>query len=266
MTTKTRLLLPLFLCIFNFSVCAQDSLQNDFIAPISAEQIYLLSNLHENTALAIFLNHSILTFKVSNLYSLNELTDLNINYFPKWKANCFHLGVGHFGFSQFGSLDFKIGYSTIWNQKISFSLDFIYRLNHAVNAPAKNAVTFSCSFFGKINNKTGMGFYIFNPISSTYLESKRFKIPITMKVLGIYSLNKNMIITGELTKELPGYLDFIFSTLLHHKNISFSFDFSRKSIGFGFYFQYKKILLHTKYSYHYLLGGSPEMQLTYNWK
>lgn len=266
MTTKTRLLLPLFFCIFNLSVHAQDSIQSDFIPQKTAEQIYLISNVYEIPAFANFLNHTILTLKIGNLYSLGELTDLNLDYSLKWKENRFHFGVNHFGYSQYGLLDCKLGYSKIFNRKISFSLDFIYRLNHVVHAPGKNALTFSISFFGKINHKMGMGFFLFNPINSSYLESNRFKIPIMMKVLGIYSLNNNMMITAELKKELPGYFDFNFSTLIHHKKIGFSFDFSSKNIGFGIYYYYKKIFLRTRYSLHYVLGGSPEMQISYNWK
>ncbi len=266
MTTTTRLLLSLIPGIISFSIYAQDSIKTDFTSTISAEQIFLTSSLSEYSAVANFLDRQLLSFHVGNQYSLEELTDLNLNYFLKWKENRFHLGMNHFGYSQFGFMDCKLGYSKIFNRKISFSLDFIYRLNHIVNAPVQNALTFSLSFFGKINNKMGMGFFLFNPIKASYLESKFLKMPIVMKVLGIYVINKNMIITGEVRKELPGYFDFNFSTLINHKNLGFSFDFSTKNIGFGIYYHYKKIFLKTKYCYHYLLGGSPEMQLTYSWK
>ncbi|HNX20810.1 MAG TPA: hypothetical protein PKG88_00450 [Bacteroidales bacterium] len=265
MTTLTRLLISLIPCIFNLPTYAQDSLKTDFSSTISAEQICLLSHLTEYSAVTNFLEHNLLNFHVGNHYTLEELTNLNLNYVLKWKENRFHFGMNHFGYSQFGLLDCKVGFSKIFNRKISFSLDFFYRFKHVVNVQSKNAITFSLSFYGKINNKMGMGFYLYNPIKSSYLESKLFKIPIIMKVLGIYAINKNMIITGELKKELPGYFDFIFSTLIHHKYLGFSFDFSSKNIGFGVYCHYKNIFLKTKYSYHYLLGGSPEMQLTYIW-
>lgn len=265
MTTTTRLLLSLITCLINFSVDAQDSINTDLSNTISAEQIYLLSNFSEYSAITNFQDHHLLTIRMGNQYSLEELSNLNLDYFLKWKENCFHFGVNHFGYSQFGFLDCKVGFSKIFNRKLSFSLDFIYRNNHTVNAPSKNALTFSLSFFGKMNHKMGMGFYLYNPSKSSYLESKFYRMPIIMKVLGIYSLNKNMIISGELKKEFPGYFDFTFSTLIHQKNLGFSFDFSSKKVGFGVHYHYKKIFLRTKYSYHYLLGGSPEMQLTYIW-
>ena len=64
---------------------------------------------------------------------------------------------------------------------------------------------------------------------------------------------------------MPGFIEFHLTTVVQKKRVAFSFTFSNKEIGFGLFYQFKRLIFSTQYTYHYILGGSPEMQLTYQW-
>lgn len=265
MTTRTTLLLLLEISIFSHHLLAQNRSKDLFPYFESVEKNFLFQQSFESPCIAHFTESSSCGIQLKNNYHLEELTEKQLQLFLKWEENGFLIRVNHFGYSHFGTFDLRMGYSRIWNKKITIGFDFVYLLQHATAYPNRHCITFSLSFFGKVNSKTGVGFQLFNPAQLAFWGDPNSSIPIKLQFLGYYFLHKSMMLTFTVTKFAPGFVDFRFTTLIHHQKLSIEYSLSLKSSGFGITYRFKRYQFHTYFQYHYQLGGSPGASLNYQW-
>lgn len=265
MTTRTTLLLLLEIYIFSQHLPAQNLSKELNPYFHSVEQTFLFQQSFETPVIAHYTEFSSCGIQLRNNYHLEELTEKQIHLFQKWDDNGFLLRVNHLGYSRFGTLDLRMGYSRIWNKKITIGLDFVYLFQHATAYNNRNCITFSLSLFGKVNSKTGVGIQLFNPVQLHFWGDLNSTIPIKLQFLGYYLLHKSMILTFSVTKYAPGFVDFRFTTLLHHQKLGVEYSLSLRSSSFGITYRFKRFQLHTHFQYHYQLGGSPGTSLNYLW-
>ncbi len=257
MTTRSHIALSIIsIC---FPILLQS--QNSHFSTLSVEQIHLLEAAVTNPGVVPFLKTSSIQIQFQNQYLLKELTYKGVNGCFKWKENYFPIGISHFGYSQFGILDFRLGYSRLWGGKIACNLNFIYLFNHIAENPNRNGITFEVSGWGKINSKWGMGFKIFNPAKLNYLESEESLIPIQFWVMGSYKINESLLLFGHFVKYAPGNSNFQLSFLMQKKETTIEAQFSLQSIGISYIFSLYNFTIRCHGNYHFLLGSSSQLDM-----
>lgn len=257
MTTRSHIAFSIISICFPILIQSQ----NSRFTPLFVEQIHLLEHAVTNPGVVPFLKSSFIQIQFQNQYFLKELTYKGVNGCFKWKENYFPIGMSHFGYSQFGILDVRIGYSRLWGGKIASSLNFIYLFNHIADNPNRNGVTLEVSCWGKINSKWGVGFKIFNPAKLNYLESKGSLIPIQFWVMGSYKINESLLLFGHFVKYAPGKSNFQLSFLMQKKATTIEAQFSLQSIGISYIFSLYHFTIRCHGNYHFLLGSSSQLEI-----
>jgi hypothetical protein len=214
-----------------------------------------------NPSVFSFLKQSSIQAQFQNQYLLKELTFKGLNGCIKWKENYFPIKISHFGYSQFGILDFRLGYSRNFNSKIGFNINFIYLFNHISDNPNRNGITFEVSGWGKINSKMGVGFKIFNPARLNYIESIGSLIPIQFWVIGSYKINESLLLFGHFVKYAPGNSNFQLSFLMKKKETTIEAQFSLQSVGASYIFSLYNFTVRCSGNYHFLLGSSSQLDI-----
>lgn len=265
MTTRTTLFLLFEIALFSRHIAAQEIPKDPQLFSHSVEQIFVFKQIFEVPSIAHFTETSTIGIQIENRYHLEELTKKQLYLFRKWKEHGLQWHIKHTGYSNFGTLDGRIGYSRMWNKKISVGMDFIYLLQHASGYTTRNCITFSISLFGKVNSKTGVGFQLFNPVQLGFWGEQFTSIPIQLDFFGYYVIHKNMMLSLSVTKYAPGEVDCSFTSIIQHQKLGIQYTLSMKTSGFGISYRFKRFHLHTSFQYHYQLGGSPGTYLIYQW-
>jgi hypothetical protein len=263
MTTSTRITFWILDILFPILLQAQNtSLSPDNnIASVDNIQLFQISGF--NNSVFPFTKNQFFGLRFQNHFLIKELTLKHLWGCLEWDNHYFPISISHFGYSQFGLFECKIGYTRSFNSKISFNFNFIYLYNHISEYKNRNGCTFEVSFWGKINSKIGCGFTIFNPALLDYIESKESLIPVKIYFSGWYKINEYFLIFANLEKNAPGNFDFLLTFLMQKNKRALETQFSFKSLGVSYIFQFKSLVLKCNGNFHFQLGTSSELDLFY---
>lgn len=181
-------------------------------------------------------------------------------------------GFSHFGYSQFQSDKFALGYSQQLFKFFSLGVQVNYfSIRQADFYGNLNALSFEAGVLSKPTDKLSIGAYVFNPLNLSYFEDQTAKMPITLRLGVSYLFSKSLLLSIETGKSINGYTPAFRSGIEYIINEQFAMRAGvavapvEYSFGLGYnnYFGNNRIGFDIAYAYHEVLGSTPKLSVNY---
>jgi long-subunit fatty acid transport protein len=181
-------------------------------------------------------------------------------------------GFSHFGYSEFQSDKFALGYSQQLFKYFSLGVQVNYfSVRQSGYYGNLNALTFEAGVLSKPNDKLSIGAYIFNPLNQGYFEDNDAKMPITLRLGLSYLFSKSLLLSVESGKSINGYTPVFRSGIEYLINEQFAMRAGlavapvEYSFGLGYkqHFGNNFLGFDLAYAYHEVLGSTPKLSINY---
>lgn len=195
-----------------------------------------------------------------NRYLLKELGYKDIGLILPSRHGGFAISVSQFGYEHYNENIFGFAYSKNFgaNLNIGIKLDYIF-LKLSEEYRNISTATFEIGIQYKLNDRLGLGAYIFNPIHAKIRSPNNNRIPITMRFGLSYHIIDNFMITTEIEENLQTDISYRLGLEYEiYKNlfIRSGFQLRPELFTFGLGYGYKKFIVEICGNMHYKLGAS----------
>lgn len=216
-----------------------------------------------------FTNQIQLGFSYKNNFLLKELSQMSFAFsLPVQKVGVFHLGVDRFGYDQFSSNKFGIGYSRKFGKIFSLGTQInIHWLHIGDIYGNKVTASGSLSFLIKPMKNWVIAANVFNITATPISLDTRDRINTIFRLGTSYTITDKLLISIEGEASLQ--YDPTFKAGLEYKPIELlairaGINTYPMSPTFGFGINYKKIVFDFAGKWHPVLGFSPIGSLSYS--
>lgn len=252
-----------FYCFFISLLLATPLHSNSL--PTSGESLpNCYSELTHFPALFPLYPHVRLQCGVENRFLVPELSTQRLLFHLPVSKNHFIFQLEHFGYSHFGSIESSLGYARQFGRSFSTSMQFHHLYYYVSGYENKQGVTFSLSFWLKLNSKMGMGVALYNPPRIPFLDLQREPMPVSFQWMMTYQVAQRVLLSAKVLKKIPGEIDFQLSGWVTAKQFHFMQQISFQQLTLGFGLEYRRFLFLFNFQYHYRLGLSPSSLITYS--
>ena len=204
MATRSRFASLLGFYCFFISLLVVTPLHSSSL-PTSRESLpYCCSELTHFPALFPLYPHVRLQCGVENRFLIPELSTQRLLFHLPVSKNHFIFQLEHFGYSHFGSIESSLGYARQFGRSFSTSMQFHHLYYYVSGYENKQGVTFSLSFWLKLNSKMGMGVALYNPPRIPFLDLQREPMPVSFQWMMNYQVAQRVLLSAKVVKKIPG--------------------------------------------------------------
>lgn len=168
----------------------------------SITDIYLLTLSQDNGAAACYLSHSALMAYFDNRFLVKEMMTKGLGAVFRKGQNGFLMDCQHFGYSRYGELSARVGYSRRFGRHLAFGLRFQYLMMHSVESQCVHSISFDLSGYATIGKNIGLGFAVVNPARLKYGIMGKSVLPIRLQFNLNYKIGKQILLFAHVEKEL----------------------------------------------------------------
>lgn len=239
-------------------LCAQNS-------TLSCDSYFRFSESENLPILLTMSDNNLLSLSVENRFFLKEMTSERLFCSFAYQRHRFFASVQHTGFSRFGELLSRVGYGLNISPRFAIVSHFYYSMFHAKNYRSVHSITFDLSFLASVNDKLGMVLQAYNPAHLHYGIVSENPIPITLQSMIYYKIHRDLILSAQLSKELPGNWDINLSAYYVVRCLALKSALSLRSLSVDVSCQWRSLLFSLHSQYDYRAGFSQSAAITFSW-
>lgn len=199
---KLTLLLALLLSALILPAQTDSTKTGKIPSKYSVTEVYGLALLQYNGAAACFLPRSAVSAHFDNRFLVKEMMTKRVGAVFRKGQNSFLVDCQHFGYSRFGELTARVGYSRRFGQHLAFGVRFHYLMTHSAESACVHSITFDLSGYATIGKNIGLGFAVLNPARLKYGITGKKMLPTRLQFDINYRVGKQILLFARVEKEL----------------------------------------------------------------
>lgn len=168
----------------------------------SITDVYLLTLSQDNGAAGCYLSHSALMAYFDNRFLVKEMMTKGLGAVFRKGQNGFLMDCQHFGYSRYGELSVRVGYSRRFGRHLAFDLRFLYLMMHSAESQCVHSISFDLSGYATIGKNIGLGFAVMNPARLKVGITGKNVLPIRLQFDLNYKIGKQILLFARVEKEL----------------------------------------------------------------
>lgn len=168
----------------------------------SITDVYLLTLSQDNGAAGCYLSHSALMAYFDNRFLVKEMMTKGLGAVFRKGQNGFLMDCQHFGYSRYGELSARVGYSRRFGRHLAFGLRFQYLMMHSSENQCVHSISFDLSAYATIGKNIGLGFVVVNPARLKLGITGKNVLPIRLQFDLNYKIGKQILLFARVEKEL----------------------------------------------------------------
>jgi hypothetical protein len=219
--------------------------------------------LYSNPAGLTGLEKKVICLNSHWLYGVNELKPISLGFVVPNSSGVIGLNLQHFGFESLKENSLNLAYSRKLTAKLNGGIQFNYTNSRVINYETSHIVGLSIGLNLLIINDLRLGIHIQNPF--IFQKSETNNTPSVFRLGAAYSINKTVLLTTEIYKDLNYKPSFRFGT--EYKPTSkliitggFQTRPNTISLGFGFWLS-EKLRIELAVTSHSVLGITPALSI-----
>jgi len=202
-----------------------------------------------------------------NRFLLTELSLFSLAAAVPTKSGTFGLGLSYFGDEFLSETFLRLGYGRKLSEQLSIGIELDYFSLDAGLYGSKGAATFGIGVLYKVNAKLQVGAHFFNPLNITLTNQENDDIiNNALRVGATYRPSKKVFVNFEAEKNIDDPLvakigvDYSLKEAVALR-IGYASEPDLLTVGVGFLIQ--QIRIDLAGSFHWELGASPHVSLSY---
>lgn len=232
---------------------------------LSCDSFFRFSESENFPILLIKSDANHLSLSVENRYFIKEMTSERFSCSFPYQRHRFFASIRHTGFSRFGELVGSVGYGLKISPRFAFVSHFYYSMFHAKNYNTIHSITFDLSFCAEVNDKMGVALQAYNPAHLHYGIVSENPIPITLQSMLYYKIHRDLLLSAQLSKYLPGNWDVNLSAHYAMRYLALKGAVSLHLLSVGITCQWRSLLFSLHSQYDYQTGFSQSAVITFFW-
>jgi hypothetical protein len=219
--------------------------------------------LYGNPAGLTGLEHKIIILNSHWLYGVNELKPISIGFVAPHSSGVIGINIQHFSFESLKENALHLVYARKLTAKLNGGIQFNYTNSRVINYETRHAIGFSIGLNLLIINDLRLGIHVQNPL--VFQKSETNNTPSVFRLGAAYSINKTVMLTTEILKDLNYKPSFRFGT--EYKPTSkliitggFQTQPNVISLGIGFWLS-ENLRIELAASSHSVLGITPALSI-----
>jgi hypothetical protein len=197
------------------------------------------------------------------LYGTNELKPISLGFVAPHSTGVIGINMQHFSFESLKENALNLVYARKLTAKLNGGIHFNYTNSRLLSYETRHAIGFSIGLNLLIINNLRLGFHIQNPL--VFQKSETNNTPSVFRLGAAYSINKSVLLTTEIYKDLNYKPSFRFGTEYKPSSkLIITSGFQTRpnviSLGFGFWMS-EKLRIELAVSSHSVLGITPALSI-----
>ena len=232
---------------------------------LSCDTYFRFSESENLPILLINSDNNLLSLSVENRYFLKEMTSERFSCSFAYRRHRFFASVQHTGFSRFGELLGRVGYGLKLSPRFAIVSHFYYSMFHAKSYNPVHSITFDLSLCAEVNDQIGVVLQAYNPAHLHYGIVSENPIPITLQSMLYYKIHRDLFLSAQLSKDLPGNWDVNLSAYYVVRCLALKGTMSLHSLSADISCQWRSLLFSLRSQYDYQVGFSQSAVITFSW-
>lgn len=228
-----------------------------------------INSAFSNQAGLAFLEGISFSLGADRRFLTSEISSYSLAFaYPMKKAGTVGLAMNYYGFSGYNEQRIGLSYARKLSEKVSLGAQFDYLGFSIPEYGNKSIFTFELGVQAQLIENLTIGAHIFNPIRQEVVPDE--KVPTVFRLGAAYTPNQQLVISGELEKDIDFKMQFkagleyyIIDILALRAGISTNPTANSFGLGLKLKNGFKMDLAT---NYHYVLGFTPAISLSYDIK
>jgi len=186
------------------------------------------------------------------------------------KKGAFGLSIRNFGYQLYNESKIGLGYGRSFSDKLSIGMQLNFlNVRFADVYGARNAFTAEVGAIYKLNSNLTIAAHINNPTRTKLTELDADRLPTIIRFGLRYQFSKKVFLAGEAQKDTYNAAQLRFGLEYMASDIFFlraGIATNPINSSFGFGLKLKKLMLDFAGTFHQVLGFTPQISLTYQFK
>jgi hypothetical protein len=227
-------------------------------------------SLQNNQAGLAFFNRAAAGAYIENRFLVRELSLSSAGAVVPVNSGVFGVKVSYFGYELYNESKIGLAYARRLSEKfaVGVQLDYLHTA-FGLDYGKKGVVTFELGLMSKINDQLSIGFHAFNPVSAKISEVGDERVPAILRLGAAYTFNDDLMITGEVEKNMdfaPTPKFGIEYQVVNGVFVRGGISTSPAIYSFGFGVNLGNLTLDFSSGVHQILGYSPQFSMIYHFK
>lgn len=226
-------------------------------------------SMFNNQAGLATIEHTTIAFGTERKFMLNDLSTHIGGVAVPTKSGTFALNIEYFGFKNFSQKKAALAYGRKFSQAINGGIQFDYLNTEIPLYGNKSVFSFEAGLQVKVLKALSIGAHVFNPVSMQSGFGDDERIPTYVKIGFAYTVSDKVLLLGETEKDLknkPRVKSGVEYKMLKQLDLRGGIETNPFISSFGIGLHLGNLNLDLATSYHQILGVTPSVGLSYQFK